>query len=781
MLSPVTAADRHARASALFARLADVPDGDSTLDAEPDPEVRAAVRRLLAAHVTTGPLDRPVSGREVTEAARLGSTVGPWRLAEVIGEGGMGVVYRAERADGAYKREVALKRLRPGPDTAGLAGRLRSERQILARLEHPGIARLYDGGMAEDGVPYLVMELVDGQPITTYADAHALTVRQRAELAARVAEAVAFAHQRLVVHRDLKPSNILVVDGGVRDVGGATRYRTPSSSPIPSVKLLDFGIAKLLGPDADDLLTRTQAALTPAYAAPEQVTGGEITTATDVYALGVLLYELLAGARPYDLSGETAASAERIISETVPPPPSVTAPPDRQRALRGDLDTVVMKALEKDPSRRYPAAQALADDLRRYLDGLAVEARPATATYRLGRFVRRHRVLAGAAVAVLVAVIGGAGAALWQARQARAEAAKAGAMQEFLVGMLQAANPEAGDGRDIRVADLLDGAATSLDTAFAAQLDIRATAHEYLGRTYYELGLLDEAEGQQRRALAIYERVDGPRAASTAFAQSALATTLRELAHYDSADSLLSLSLANHVREYGDGHRLTAEVLAEIGTLRYYTGDYEGAAEAHERVLAIEEAALAPDDPELVITIGNLAVARSGQERDEEAMALFERQIRLLRTGGPAMTVSLANSLSNLGATYFSLDRPEDAARVQREAVALFRETLGDEHPSTAFGLSNLGSTLTALGRADEAEPLLREAVTIYRASSGERHPNVGFPLINLAKALRDQGRLDEAERLTREAGDLFREGFGADHPAMDRVTETFASIRARR
>ncbi|MEM1056785.1 MAG: serine/threonine-protein kinase [Bacteroidota bacterium] len=773
----MTDAERHARASALFARLADDPDRDTALGAEPDPDVREAVRRLFAAHETTGPLDRPVTDREVTADVALGSTVGPWRLAEVVGEGGMGIVYRAERADGLYEREVALKRLRPGPDTAGLAARLRSEQQILARLEHPGIARLYDGGVTSDGLPYLAMELVDGAPITAFADTHALSTRDRVRLAARVAEAVAYAHQRLVVHRDLKPSNILVEH---RAEDGRQGNDSPSS-PIPQassprVKLLDFGIAKLLDPDAADLLTRTQAALTPAYAAPEQVTGGEITTATDVYALGVLLYELLAGRRPYDLSDSTAAEAERLITEAVPPPPSSAAPAERVRMLRGDLDTVVLKALEKEPARRYPTAQALADDLHRWLGGLAVEARPATAGYRMGRFVRRHRVLAGAAAAVLVAVVGGAGAALWQAQQARAEAAKAGAMQDFLVGMLQAANPEEGDGRDVRVADLLDDAAARLDTAFAEQPETRATAHQYLGSTYYELGLLDESLVQHRRALSLYEELQGAQGPSTAIAQSYVATALRELAEYDAADSLYTLALANHVRRWGERDLRTAEVLAEIGTLRYYTGDSDGSADAHERVLAIEEAILAPDDPELVLTLGNLAVARTGQDRDEEAMALFERQIALLRTMDEPVT--LANALSNLGTIYFFLDREEDAADVQAESVALFREVLGNEHPSTAFGLSNLGSTLTSLGRADEAEPLLRESVEIYREASGERHPNVGFPLINLAKAVRDLGRLDEAERYTREAGELFREGFGADHPVMERVTETLASIR---
>ncbi|HIG74523.1 MAG TPA: serine/threonine protein kinase [Bacteroidetes bacterium] len=784
----------HNTAAALFLRLAEASpaERDDALAAEPDPAVREAALALLRGHETeSGVLDDPLSvlrrKRDEAEARIIGREVGPWRIVGRLGAGGMGAVYRAVRADGLYEREVALKLLAPGAMLAGgewLARRLTAERRILARLEHPGIARLYDGGVSEEGVPYLVMEYVDGAPITAYADAHGLSVRARVALAARVCDAVAYAHQRLIVHRDLKPSNVLV--GGPPET--------------PDVKLLDFGIAKLL--DQDEGLTRTRAALTPAYAAPEQVTGGEVTTATDVYALGVLLYRLLAGRRPYDLAGATAAHTERVITAEVPPPPSVAAreartepplptpaaasgaspalsPAARARALRGDLDTVVLRALEKEPARRYPTAQALGDDLRRHLTGLPVEARPATAAYRVGRFVRRHRVLAGAGLAVLAAVVSGAGLALWQAREARAEAARATAMQTFLVDMLAAANPEVGEGRDVRVADLLDQAAADLDSAFASQPEIRLTAHEHLGTTYYELGLLDEAVAQYRAALALAERTDGPRSLETARLQSYLATAYRELAAYDTADSLYSLALQTHRQRAGEQDLQTAAVLAEIGTLRYYTGDAEGSAEAHERVLAIEEALLPPGDPELVLTIGNLAVARTAQGREAEALALFERQVGLLRAMDQPVT--LANALANLGSSYFSGGREEDAARVQREAVRLFREVLGDEHPSTAFGLSNYGSTLTALGRAADAEPLLREAVAIYRSASGERHPNVGFPLLNLAKALRDQGRLDEAERAAREAGDLFREGFGADHPVMERVTETLGTIHARR
>ncbi|OZC03482.1 serine/threonine-protein kinase [Rubricoccus marinus] len=812
----MSAPSTHERASNLFLDLADLsPEArEHALATEPDAEVREAARALLLGHgAATGPLDAPLVARddEPDEDPRIGHRVGPWRLEGVLGEGGMGVVYRASRADGAYEREVALKLLHAGPDVAGLASRLRAERQILARLEHPRIARLYDGGVTDDGsargAPYLVMEIVRGEPITDYAETHDLSTRERVALAVAVCEGVAYAHQHLVVHRDLKPGNILVASGadgsefrGPRSElsspstalasGAGFERRTEEDLALPPrhvplgarsarVKLLDFGIAKLLDASGDDL-TRTRSAHTPAYASPEQVGGGSVTTATDVYALGVILYELLARTRPYQLSGSTASEAERVICNETPPLPSAAAPEAVARGVRGDLDTIVMKALEKEPSRRYPSAEALGADLQRYLDGEPIRARRATAGYRASRFVRRHRAGVGAAALVLLALIGGTGVALWQAREARAEAAKAGAMQAFLLGMLSAANPDV-EGRDVRVADLLDRAAADLDSAMADQPNVRADAHTRLGQTYYELGLLDEADAQYRLALALYERLDGPHALTTAAVQRGLGMVRRELADYDGADSLFALSLATHLDRRGERDEDTAGVLAEIGTLRYYTGDAEGSAEAHRRVLAIERALLPPDDIEIVLSIGNLAVALSALGEEARAIEMFEEQARLYRTVHPRQKLGLANTLANLGALYFSTGRPQDAARVQREAVALFREAAGDRHPSTAFGLSNLGSTLTSLGSAQEAEPLLREAVSIYRAASGERHPNVGFPLVNLAKALRDLGELSEAEAAAREAGELFREGFGADSPTLERVAETLASIDAKR
>jgi serine/threonine-protein kinase len=458
------------------------------------------------------------------------------------------------------------------------------------------------------------------------------------------------------------------------------------------------------------------------------------------------------------------------------------APPDRVRALRGDLDVIVQTAMAKAPARRYASADALRADLLATLDDLPIAARAPSRMDRAARFVRRNRGTVAAAAAVLLALAGGLVATTWQARVARAEAAKAQAVQDFLGNMLSAAGLEA-EGRDVRVADLLDQAAASLDTAFARQPAVRADAHDRLGRTYYDLGLLDEASAQYRLSLALHERLYGADDPRTATVQVFLATARRELSDYRTADSLYAVALATRERVLGADHPQTAVALSEIGTLRYQQGDNAGAAAAYRRMLDIEEGVLAPDDPGLAISYANLAAALAGLDQTDEAARLLQRAVGIdrARERTPQAEMNLANTLSNLGALYARAERFEDAARVQAEAVALFRRALGDDHPSTAFGLSNYGSTLTSLGRAREAEPLLRESVATYRAALGDENPTVGFPTINLAKALAAQGRTAEALAQARAARVLFVGGFEPGHWAIERADEVLAGLASAR
>ena len=487
-----------------------------------------------------------VAGEERLGAPAVPRRIGAWAIRGLLGEGGMGVVYRATRADGAFEREVALKRLRPGPGTHLDAARLDAERRTLARLEHDGIARLYDGGVDDDGAPFLVMERVDGLPLTDFADRAELDVRARVVLFVEVCAAVAYAHRHLVVHRDLKPSNVLVTADG-------------------RPKLLDFGVAKLL--DADAEVTQS-AAMTPAYAAPEQLTGDAVTTATDVYALGVLLYETLAGRRPYDLSGLTASGIERAVCETTPPPPSAVAPSARSRALRGDLDTVVATAMTKEPGRRYATAEALGEDLRRVLVGEPIAARPAGRAYRARLFVRRHRTAVAAAAVVALALIGGIASTTWQARVARAERDRAEA--------------RFGIARDAAHALLYDvpDAIASLEGGTEAREVVLRQSIAYLDRLAADAG--DDPALRVDLAEAYFRvgSVQGlPTGANLGRTADAAQSYRRGLALLPS-DGPLGDTLT--VR----AERVRAHLLQKLGVVRAHTGDLDGALALLDRAIA---------------------------------------------------------------------------------------------------------------------------------------------------------------------------------------------------
>ncbi|MEM6335703.1 MAG: serine/threonine-protein kinase, partial [Bacteroidota bacterium] len=479
---------------------------------EGDEALRAEVEALLAADAEADAfLEQPVThAGSIREAAALLAAelpaegrAGPYRLLQSLGRGGMGTVYLAQRDDGAFEQNVAVKIVRRGMDTDDILTRFRTERQILASLQHPNIARLLDGGMTADGRPYFVMEYVEGVPITRYCDEHRLSIDERLRLFATVCGAVQYAHQNLIVHRDLKPGNILVADDG-------------------TVKLLDFGIAKLLDPDFGGVEARTRTemrVMTPEYASPEQVRGNVLTTASDVYTLGVLLYELLAGRRPYDLPSRLQHEIERVICAEDPARPSTAVkrvvtlrrrdgttetvspdtiserrnmPPDSlKRRLGGDLDTIVLKAMSKEPARRYGSAEQLAQDVRRHLDGLPVEARPATVSYRLRKFVERHRVGFTASMIIIGLTVALLSTTFVQQRRTEAallraetEAETSRRVAEFFAGFFRAADPRQAQGDTLTVYDVLDIGTRRIDAELASEPNVRAGLLLTLGDVY---------------------------------------------------------------------------------------------------------------------------------------------------------------------------------------------------------------------------------------------------------------------------------------------------------
>ncbi|NBC18917.1 MAG: tetratricopeptide repeat protein [Bacteroidetes bacterium] len=762
------------------------------------PTLRAEVESLLVAHEqaeAVHALESPFATATGDEDASggdqqiEGQRVGPYRLVRMVGRGGMGSVYLAERADGHYEQTVALKLIRRGLDTDDILSRFAFERQILAGLDHPSIARLYDGGVTDDGRPYFAMEYVAGIPITDYCDQHRLSTPQRLALFRTVCRAVQHAHQNLVVHRDLKPSNILVTDDG-------------------QVKLLDFGIAKLLtdeGLSAGPTIPRTRTGarvLTPEYAAPEQVRGTTVTTATDVYQLGVLLYELLTGRRPYRLPSLVQAEIARVILEEEPTRPSTavgqtsetgtdeaprtltpemvsqarsTDPGRLRRRLAGDLDMICLTALRKEPERRYANVEALAEDVRRHLVGLPVTARPDTFSYRASRFVRRHRTGVAAAAAVALALVVGLGVAVWQGQQAaaerdraEAEAEKVAAVNQFLVNLFGAADPRE-EGREVRVASLLDQAAGDLDSSFADQPDVEATLRHTLGVTYRELGLFDESEAQFQRALALRERLFDSHHQDVLTTQNALGNLYILSGDYAQADSILTRAVASARTLTGEQDLLVSDLMSTLGYVHYVTGDLEASLEMHRASVDLREQQPNADEIEIAASLGNVAIVLADLGRIDEAVPLLERQVAIYRRVLEADNTRIGRALTNLASVYRDAGRYDAAVEAFTEAIAIFREALGEESFEIGGALGGLGAALIELGRHAEAEEVLRRSLRIYEQAFGAEHPRTGYALLRLGGALQRRGAYAEAETYLRRALQVWRDGLPEDHPALGR------------
>ncbi|WP_412069845.1 protein kinase domain-containing protein [Rubrivirga sp. IMCC43871] len=785
--------DRWTRIKALFAEAADLAPADRAAflddacrtDDAADPDLRAEVEAMLAQDEGAEAFFEDFAGSATPPPAR----VGPWQLVERIGEGGMGEVWRADRADGAYVQTAAVKLVRPGlaPD---LLARFRAERQILAGLDHPAIARLLDGGQAPDGRPYLALEYVDGEPITAYADRRRLGVDARLALFRQVCDAVAAAHRQLVVHRDLKPSNVLVTDAG-------------------QVKLLDFGIAKLLDPAegaavAAPVTEADRRVMTPEYAAPEQVRGEPATTATDVYGLGVLLYELLTGTRPYRLESRVRRAVEQAILETDPTEPSTavsgatdaatarsTEPPHLRRRLRGDLDQIVLKALCKEPTRRYDGAAALAADLGRHLAGLPVEARPEAVGYRIGKFIRRHRVAVAAAVAVLLALVGGAGAALWQGAEADRQrdraadrAAEAEAVMTFLVDMIGDARPAGSDGDTLRVRDVIDGAVERLDTTFLDRPLVRATLASAFGRSYAHLGQTDASLPLFRRSLALRQASLGPVDSLTIRAEDDLVVALLNARELDTLDSLLTASLAARQRALGPYHPDVVSVLHHLAlsaTRRRDDSVRLARAEAYYRqVIDIVEGPGADlyrakvgseEDYDYARSVYYYGLAAHYLEtgRPEDAVAPMLRSIEL--EDAPEESIESQVSRNGYGVLLRSLERYDEAIEIHRGVVASARRAYGPEHAFYGQPLLSLGSAMVAGDRQAEAIPVLREAGTVLTGDG----PSALEVRYYLGQALVEAGEGGEGRAVLRAVLPGLIATFGPDNVRVRNVRKWLA------
>ena len=769
--------DRFRRVDALFDAVLDLPTTDQAAFIEracgDDATLRAEVVQLLRAHHRSGSiLDAPaaqLSPLLLDGAGALADPIpdriGPFRVVRAIGEGGMGQVFLGERADGQFEQRVALKVIRhPVP---GLVRRFLEERRILALLEHPHIARLVDGGITSDGLPYFAMEFVDGEPIDRYCDARNLSLDDRLMLFERVCDVVSYAHQHLIIHRDLKPANILVRSDG-------------------EVKLLDFGIAKLLdAPGGQPRLDETRTGfrvMTPDVAAPEQVLGRPVSTATDVYALGVLLYALITGERPYDVRGKSPAEIERIVCDQIPPAPSLRAPAALRRRLRGDLDLIVMTALQKQEERRYQSPAALALDLRRFRGGEAILARPDSARYRLGKFIVRHRT--SVTVVGLLAATVAAGATRERVLRNRAEVAarKAKEVESFLIGVFDVADPlgwSEADRGAVSARDLLDRGARRIDSTLVSEPEVQADLRAVLGRVYTNLGLYARATPLLERSLEQRRTLRGSEDSSVATTMDLLGTALAEQDRQDEGERLLRGALERRRRLFGDTSDATAQSMEHLATLLEGRAQYAAADSLHRGVLAIKQSLFGDSSVEVANSLNNVALVRYEMSKYDEAEPLYRRALAIqLRRLGEQHALTAA-TMHNLAQTLQSGGKLEEAERYYRRSLAAKRATLGDAHPSVTIGLNNLGLFLALQrGQLEEGEALVRQAVTLDRKTFGDRHTYVAEGLRNLGIILRMKGRFVQADSVIREAIVIDRALLAEPHEKIANLYGQLAQVR---
>ncbi len=741
--------DRWKQVKALLEDALDLhPEGRDAFLAEQcagDAALREEVEAYLRAEERMGEfINKPIISLRPKPRETSGTLIGPYRVVREIGRGGMGTVYLAERADHAFEKRVAIKLLKLGMDTDEIVRRFENERQILASLEHPNVARLLDGGTTE-GLPYFVMEHVDGTPVDRYCDAHGLTVKERLKLFRSICSAVHYSHQNLVVHRDLKPTNILV---------------TPAGIP----KLLDFGIAKILKPDGTSELTRTAhegQLMTPDYASPEQAQGRPITTASDVYSLGVLLYKLLTGQAPYELGSFERWKMAQVISQTEAAKPSVAVqskqkhpaeseatrqygsdsdPTILHRRLRGDLDNIVTMAMRKDPERRYGSVAELSEDIGCHLTEMPVRAHQDTVFYRTTKFVHRRPWEAATATSVLALILGFTLLLFFQLRQTAFERDRAEQLLDFSVQLAESLDPSKSEPDRPSKEEVLAQITGMVQSGFGKQPVDQAVLLERTGRIYGSLGLYDEARPMLEEALRIRREVLEQDDRRIAVSLHNLAFLMRKLGDDDAAEPLL-----------------------------------RGALEIQRRLPEEEHS------PATARGLNNLAAILGAKGEYEEAEALYREVLELKRQIHGNEHFDVATGLSNLGTMLLRQDRPAEAESLLQEALALSRRLLGEDHPKVGSILGNLAVIVEGRGDYEEAEAFHREALAIKQKQLGEGHPSVAISLNNLAFCLQATGKPAEAERLYRQALDILHRRVGKKHRHVAVVERNWASLLATR
>lgn len=745
-----------------------------------NPDLRTEVESLLAAHADAGGLsESPWAGDQLAEVAQESKTIGPYRLIRVLGVGGMGQVWLAEQTE-PVRRRVALKLIRAGMYDSALVQRFQSERQSLAIMEHPVIAKVFDAGTTPEGQPYFAMEHVEGLPITEYCDHKKLGIRERLKLFMQVCDGVQHAHQKAIIHRDLKPSNILVTE-----VDGK-----------PTPRIIDFGLAKAATPvPGQTLFTHAGAFMgTPGYMSPEQADPNvqDIDTRTDVYSLGIVLYELLTGYLPFDTKqwkNQRLDEVLRQLRETDPERPSTKVSENRNTStasaeargteagqlvssLRGDLDWITLKSLEKDRDRRYGTPSALAQDVDNYLANRPVIARPASAGYRLQKYIRRNRAAVAVISSILLLLVAFAVVQTVQLRRitrerdrADREAVAAKTVADFLAGLFKVSNPSEARGNSITAREVLDKGSQQIEASLAGQPEVQARLMGTMGEVYSSLGLYHQAQPYLEKALATQRRLLGSDNPNTLHTIDQLSRDLERQGQFPEAEKLARESLDTRRRTLGPDARETLASMYQLAAVILVEGHYAEAEKMNREVVDTARRVLGPEHPDTLRYMSNVALAVADQYREAEAeqiyRQLFDMQRRVLGPEHPDTLITM----TTLARTISEQGKFAEADQLLRATLDIKRRVLGPEHSETLWSMHDLGINLRGSGHLVEAEKIDRETLDIRRRVLGPDHPETLMSATELAETLDDQHRYPEAARLYRETIDIERRKLGPDHP----------------
>jgi serine/threonine protein kinase len=794
-----------------------------------DGALRAEVESLLAAHADADGLSEHPWGLDLADPAAESKTVGPYRLVRELGVGGMGQVWLAEQTE-PVRRQVALKLIKAGMYDAAVIQRFQAERQSLAIMDHPTIAKVFDAGATPAGQPYFVMEYVDGLSITDYCDRKKLGIRERLKLFIQVCEGVQHAHQKAIIHRDLKPSNILVVE-----VDGK-----------PTPRIIDFGLAKATEPPAPGETLFTQAGTflgTPGYMSPEQADPDlrDIDTRTDVYSLGVVLYELLTGFLPFDTAQWKKQRLDEVLRqlrETDPQRPSTKVSTNRDTStaravarsteagqlvtlLRGDLDWITMKALEKDRERRYETPSALAVDVENYLENRPVAARPASTAYRMRKYARRHALGVGVGAGAAVLLIAFAVMQAVELRRITRERDRADRITELMTNMFKVSDPSEARGNSITAREILDKSSTQIDTGLAKDPELKAQMLHVMGTVYQGLGLFSRAEpllkqaveirrsvlgpehpdtlastgrlariiqseGRyaeaaklEREVVSVEERVLGPDHRTTLAEESSLAWTLVDEGHPEEAEKLCQPTLERQRRVLGIDDPDTLESMRRLAWILAAEGRYAEAEKIGRETLDRRKRVLGAEDLHTLLSMSELGVILIGESKDDEAEPLLRQTLEIQRRILGAAHQSTTATAGALGAALEHEHHYADAEQLDKESLAAQVQALGPDHPNTLTTMGNLATIFDDEHRYPEAEKLHREVLARRRRVLGPDHPDIALALFNIADVLYHEHRYPESATVFREAADIQRRALGANHPDTLESTARVACVLA--